>query len=110
LTWAGVGLYSSVHLRLEIDPTAEYGLDPNMKSRRFAAAAGAIAIVGLGALTAACGSNSTESPSTTTTTTTTSTTAPSATPTEKGLDPTGGNKFSPSVLAPPPATAIPGDN
>jgi hypothetical protein len=80
-----------------------------MKSRRFAAAAGAIAIVGLGALTAACGSDSTESPSTTTTPTT-STTAPSASPTEKGLDPNGGNKFSPTVLAPPPATAIPGDN
>jgi len=80
-----------------------------MKSRRFAAAAGAIAIVGLGALTAACGSEKTESPSTTTTTTT-STTAPSVTPTEKGLDPSGGNKFSPTVKAPTPAAAIPGDH
>ncbi len=79
-----------------------------MKSRRLAATAGAIAIVGLGALTAACGSDKTESPSTPTTTTTT--TAPSATPTEKGLDPNGGNKFSPTVKAPTPATAIPGDN
>ncbi|CAN5169044.1 hypothetical protein BH09ACT8_BH09ACT8_10090 [soil metagenome] len=79
-----------------------------MKSRRLAAAAGAIAIIGLGGLTAACGSNSTESPSTPTTTTTT--TVPSATPTEKGLDPNGGNKFTPTVKAPTPATAIPGDN
>ena len=80
-----------------------------MKSRRLAAIAGAIAIVGLGGLTAACGSNSTESPSTPTTTTTT-TTAPSATPTEKGLDPNGGNKFTPTIKAPTPATAIPGDH
>jgi hypothetical protein len=79
-----------------------------MKSRRLAAAAGVVAIIGLGGLTAACGSNSTESPSTPPTTTTT--TAPSATPTEKGLDPNGGNKFSPTVKAPTPATAIPGDN
>lgn len=79
-----------------------------MKSRRLAAAAGLIAIIGLGGMTAACGSNSTENPSTTTTTTTT--TAPSVTPTEKGLDPNGGNKFSPTVKAPTPATAIPGDN
>ena len=77
-----------------------------MKSRRIAAVAGAIAIVGLGALSAACGSNSTESPSTTTTTTST----PAPTPTEKGLDPNGGNKFTPTVLAPTPATAIPGDH
>lgn len=80
-----------------------------MKSRRLTATAGAIAIVGLGALTAACGGSTTESPSTTTTTTTTTTT-PSATPTEKGLDPNGGNKFTPTVKAPTPATAIPGDN
>lgn len=39
--------------------------------------------------------------------TTTTTTSPS--PTEKGLDPTGGNKFSPTVKAPPPQTAAPGN-
>jgi len=32
------------------------------------------------------------------------------TPTEKSINPTGGNLFTPPVKAPPPATAIPGDN
>jgi hypothetical protein len=77
--------------------------------RRMAAGAGALALVAMGALSA-CGGSSTESPSSTTTTTTTTTTAPSVSPTEKGLEPGGGNKFTPTVKAPTPATAIPGDN
>jgi len=77
--------------------------------RRVAAGVGAVAFVAMGALSA-CGGKSTESPSTTTTTTTTTTTAPSVSPTEKGLDPGGGNKFTPTVKAPTPATAIPGDH
>jgi hypothetical protein len=88
-------------------------------TRRIAAAGGIAAIISLGALTAACGSDeSKEGPSssttteTTTTTTTPATTAPSASPTEKAprLDPNGPNPFSPSVIAPPAPTAIPGDN
>jgi hypothetical protein len=75
--------------------------------RRMAAGAGALALVAMGTLSA-CGGSSTESPSTTTTTTTT--TAPSVSPTEKGLEPGGGNKFTPTVKAPTPATAVPGDN
>ncbi|CAN5724736.1 hypothetical protein BH09ACT8_BH09ACT8_13360 [soil metagenome] len=84
---------------------------PNLVRRRLAAGAGALALVAMGALSA-CGGSSTESPSTTTTTTTTttSTTAPSVSPTEKGLEPGGGNKFTPTVKAPTPATAVPGDN
>ncbi|CAN5841661.1 hypothetical protein BH09ACT7_BH09ACT7_11140 [soil metagenome] len=82
-----------------------------MARRRLAAGVGALAMVAMGALSA-CGSDKSESPSTTTTPTTTSaeTTAPSATPTEKGLEPGGGNKFTPTVKAPTPATAVPGDN
>jgi hypothetical protein len=52
---------------------------------------------------------------TTTTTTTTTTTAPPAggapvAPTEKSINPTGGNLFTPPVIAPPAPTAIPGDH
>jgi hypothetical protein len=75
--------------------------------RRLAAGIGAIAIVAMGTLSACAGEQKKEEPTTTTTTTTT---APSVTPTEKGINPTGGNKFTPSVKAPTPATAIPGDN
>ncbi len=73
--------------------------------RLIATAALSIGLVGF---MAACGSNKEEAPTTTPTTTTTTTVSP--TPTEKGIDPTGGNKFTPSVKAPTPATAIPGDN
>lgn len=75
-------------------------------ARRLPVIAGGAAIIAMVGFTAACGSQGSESPSSTTTTTTT--TAPS--PTEKGLDPNGGNKFTPTVKAPPPATAVPGDN
>jgi hypothetical protein len=80
-------------------------------ARRLPALAGGAAIIALVGLTAACGSSSTPSPSSTTTTTTTTSVAPTETAptaTEKNINPSGGNKFTPSVLAPPPATAIPG--
>ena len=64
---------------------------------------------GLIGLTAACGTSTEEKPTTTTTTTTT-TTEVTPSPTEKGLNPGGGNKFTPTVKAPPAPTAIPGDN
>lgn len=73
--------------------------------RRLAAGVGAIAIVAMGTLSA-CAGEKKEAPATTTTTTTTTT---SVSPTEKGLDPTGGNKFTPSVKAPGPQTALPGN-
>jgi hypothetical protein len=79
-------------------------------ARRLAATAGMGAIITMGALTA-CGEGE-KAPETTTptTTTTTSTTAPSVAPTEKSINPTGGNLFTPPVKAPPAPTAIPGDN
>jgi hypothetical protein len=87
-------------------------------ARRLAATAGMGAIIAMGGLTA-CGQGE-KAPETTTptTTTTTSTTtpppapppAPPVAPTEKSINPTGGNLFTPPVKAPPAPTGIPGDN
>ncbi|MET0476236.1 MAG: hypothetical protein ABW001_16505 [Mycobacterium sp.] len=76
----------------------------NRLARRVAAYAGGAAIVAMVGLTAACG-GSEKAPETSTTTTTT---APSASPTEKSINPTGGNMFTPPVKAPAAPTAIPG--
>lgn len=73
-------------------------------TRRVAAGLGVAAFISMGALTA-CGGSESTSPSSTTETTTT---APSVTPTEKSINPTGGNLFTPPVKAPPAPTAIPG--
>lgn len=81
----------------------------NRLARRIAAAVGGTAIVAMVGLTAACGTEEKKAPETTTTTTTPSS-APSLSPTEKSINPTGGNLFTPSVKAPPAPTAIPGDN
>jgi hypothetical protein len=90
--------------------------------RRLAVGAGGIAILAMVGLTAACSqeeqgpSETTETTTTTTTTTTPppATTAPGAPaqPTEKAprIDPNGPNPFSPTVIAPPAPTAIPGDH
>jgi hypothetical protein len=75
-------------------------------TRRVAAGLGVAAFISMGALTA-CGGSGSNAPSSTTTTTTT-TTAPSVSPTEKSINPTGGNLFTPPVKAPPAPTAIPG--
>jgi hypothetical protein len=61
-------------------------------------------------LTAACGGGQKAPETSTTTTTTTTTTAPPVSPTEKSINPTGGNLFTPPVKAPPAPTAIPGDH
>ncbi len=74
-------------------------------TRRVAATVGIAAAILAGALTA-CGGGETPAPSSTTTTTTTTTPSP----TEKSINPTGGNLFTPPVKAPPAPTAIPGDN
>jgi hypothetical protein len=81
-------------------------------ARRLPPVAGAIAIIAMGALTASCGGGGKEAPSSTTTTTTTTTTtvAPPVSPTEKTINPTGGNQFSPTVFAPPAPTAPPGNH
>jgi hypothetical protein len=61
-------------------------------------------------LTAACGGGQKAPETSTTTTTTTTTTAPPVSPTEKSINPTGGNLFTPPVKAPAAPTAIPGDH
>nr|WP_235010198.1 hypothetical protein [Mycobacterium sp. 3519A] len=60
----------------------------------------------------ACGDNRTppSAPSTSPTTTTTPTTAAPALPTEKSLDPHGGNRFTPPVLATPAPNVPPGQH
>jgi predicted phage gp36 major capsid-like protein len=83
-------------------------------ARRLAATAGMGAIIAMGGLTA-CGQGEKAPQTTTPTTTTTSSTtsapsAPPVAPTEKSINPTGGNLFTPPVKAPPAPTAIPGDN
>jgi hypothetical protein len=80
----------------------------NRLTRRIAAAVGGTAIIAMIGLTAACGTEEKKAPETSTTPSSTS--APSATPTEKSINPTGGNLFTPTVKAPPAPTAIPGDN
>jgi hypothetical protein len=80
-------------------------------ARRLAATAGMGAIIAMGGLTA-CGQGekAPETTAPTTTTTSSTTSAPSVAPTEKSINPTGGNLFTPPVKAPPAPTAIPGDN
>jgi hypothetical protein len=81
--------------------------------RRLALIAGGAAIVAMGTLTA-CGGGGKESPSSTTTTTTTTTTSAPASsapsPTEKSIDPTGGNLFTPPVTATPAPNVPPGQH
>ncbi|MGV0808098.1 hypothetical protein [Mycolicibacterium setense] len=88
-------------------------------TRRLTVIAGGAAVIGMISFTAACGTEE-KGPETTTPTTTTTTTTtpaspappppPSVEPTEKSINPTGGNLFTPGVKAPPAPTAIPGDN
>ncbi|MDT5016299.1 MAG: hypothetical protein QOD39_2459 [Mycobacterium sp.] len=83
--------------------------------RRISAVAGGLAIVAMVGLSASCAKEEQKAPetSTTTTTTTATTTTPAApppapAPTEKSINPTGGNLFTPPVYAPPAPTAPPG--
>jgi hypothetical protein len=83
--------------------------------RQLSTVAGGLAIVAMVGLTASCAKEEEKAPETSTTTTTTTTTtapAPPPTPTEKAprIDPGQPNPFSPTVIAPPAPTAIPGDN
>jgi hypothetical protein len=78
-------------------------------ARRVAAVAGGAAIVVMVGVTASCAKEEQKAPETSTTTTTTSTTTTSApAPTEKSINPTGGNLFTPTVYAPPAPTEPPG--
>ena len=90
-------------------------MDSHRLGRRIAAISGVTAFIAMGALTAACAKEEQKAPETTTTTTTTtpSTTSPAApapAPTEKSINPTGGNLFTPPVKAPPAATVPPGQH
>jgi hypothetical protein len=85
-------------------------------ARRAAALVGGAAIVTMVGLTASCAKQEQKAPETSTTTTTTTTSPatpsapPSVAPTEKSMNPTGGNLFTPTVKAPQAPTAIPGDH
>jgi hypothetical protein len=79
--------------------------------QKVAAGVGLAGIVTMGVLTASCSKQEEKAPETsTTTTTTTTTTPPPASPTENAprLDPNAPNPFSPTVVAPGPPTAQPG--
>jgi hypothetical protein len=81
--------------------------------RRLSAVAGGLAVVAMVGLTASCAKEAQKAPETSTTTTTTTPTTTSApppapAPTEKSINPTGGNLFTPPVYAPPAPTAPPG--
>ena len=88
-------------------------LDPVRLAR---ALAGVAVLAGLAAFIAGCSGNGSNAPSTTqspTTTTATQSPTPSAppppAPTEKSINPTGGNLFTPTVRAPAAPTAVPGN-
>ena len=83
--------------------------------RRVSAVAGGLAIVAMVGLSASCAKEEKKAPETSTTTTTTTTTTtpaapPTPAPTEKSINPTGGNLFTPPVVAPPAGTVPPGQH
>lgn len=90
----------------------EINMQSQRMTRRLSAVAGGLVILAIVGLTASCAKQEQKAPETSTTTTTTpSTTSPPAappSPTEKSINPTGGNLFTPPVKAPPAPTAIPG--
>ncbi len=83
------------------------------KTRLRSALAACAALIAVGGVATACG-NSNQGPSTTSTTTTTTTTSPTSaappSPTEKGVNPTGGNLFTPGVTANPAPNVPPGQH
>jgi hypothetical protein len=76
-------------------------------TRHFALAAGATAILGMGALSA-CSSDTKEKPAETKAPTQSSAPAKPS-PTEKAVGPGGNNSFTPTVKARPAPTALPGN-
>ena len=90
-------------------------MDSRLLGRRLVAISGLSAIIAMGAITAACAKEE-KAPETTTTTTTTTTTpattgagAPPS-PSEKSINPTGGNLFTPPVQATPAPNVPPGQH
>jgi type IV secretory pathway VirB10-like protein len=91
-----------------------------MRARRFACHlagySGAVALIAIGGLTAACGSSATNNPNTATTTTATTiapttsaaaTAPPPVAPTQNNLNPTGPNLFAPNPNDTPPPAYMP---
>jgi pyruvate/2-oxoglutarate dehydrogenase complex dihydrolipoamide acyltransferase (E2) component len=92
-------------------------MSSNRTRPRLIVLAGGTVLVVVGAVIAGCGNGGNQAPSTPTTTTTTTTTsspsstaAPAPVPTEKSINPTGGNLFTPGVKAPPAQTVPPGQH
>lgn len=78
---------------------------------RITAVFGGAALIAMAALLSSCSKNETPAPApSTSTSTVVTTTSPPATPTEKVLSPTDGNKFSPTVMAPPAPTESGGNH
>jgi hypothetical protein len=67
------------------------------------------ALIAIGAFASACGNNGGQTTTTTTTTTTSSNSTPPS-PTEKGINPTGGNLFTPGNTANPAPNVSPGQH
>ena len=76
-------------------------------TRQFALATGAVAIVGMGALTA-CSTATKDKPTEAPSSSATSAPSNAPTPTEKAVGPAGPS-FSPTVKAKPAPTALPGN-
>jgi hypothetical protein len=91
-------------------------MSSNRTRPHLMAIAGGTALVIMAVVTAGCGTSANQAPSTTPTTTTTATTtsSPPSTaapaPTEKSINPTGGNLFTPGVKAPPASAVPPGQH
>jgi type IV secretory pathway VirB10-like protein len=88
----------------------------NRLPRQLSAVAGIGAIIAMGTIMAACAKEEKKAPETTPTTTTATTTPTSSTagappsPTEKSINPTGGNLFTPPVTATPAPNVPPGQH
>ena len=82
-------------------------MDSRLLGRRVAAIAGLSAIIAMGAITAACAREAPAPEKVTVTKTVTETAAP---PTEKSINPTGGNLFTPPVQATPAPNVPPGQH
>ena len=82
-------------------------MQPHPLARLLSAVAGGLAIIAMVGLSASCANEKGKAPQTTTTTTTTATTsasAPAMSPSEKKINPTGGQEFTPKPMAPPVPT------
>lgn len=77
---------------------------------RIAAIIGGAALIATASFVSSCSKSENQAPSPSTSTVAPTTSSPSATPTEKVLSPTDGNKFTPTVVAPPAPTMPPGNH